>query len=156
MTNVMFCCAAHAAAASRKVVRTRRGKHLRVDIHCHYLNPDVAQKLAALDPSRHDPLFSFSNAATQAVNRKQVEERRPMLTSIERRLEDMDRMGIDIQAVSPAPNQLVYWSDPDAGLALARLVNDRLAQIVAAHPDRFVALGTVPLQRAELAVQELD
>lgn len=153
---MIFTCAAHASSASRTVVRSRKGKHLRVDIHCHYLNPEIAQKLSALDPARHDPLFSFSNAATQAVNRKQVEERRPMLTSIERRLADMDRMGIDVQAVSPAPNQLVYWSDPDAGLALARGVNERLAEIVAAHPDRFVALGTVPLQRADLAVAELE
>src|SRR5258706_14487444 len=39
---------------------------------------------------------------------------------------------------------------------MARMVNDRLAEIVASHPDRFVALGTVPLQNADLAVIELE
>ena len=38
----------------------------------------------------------------------------------------------------------------------ARMVNERLAEIVAAHPDRFVALGTLPMQAPELAVRELD
>ena len=68
----------------------------------------------------------------------------------------MDRMGIDIQAVSPAPHQTYYWTEPGVGQELARMVNERLAEIVAKWPDRFVALGTVPLQDASLAVAELD
>jgi aminocarboxymuconate-semialdehyde decarboxylase len=35
-------------------------------------------------------------------------------------------------------------------------VNEGIAKIVADHPDRFVGLGSVPLQNAELAVQELE
>src|ERR1700687_567920 len=128
---MMFTCAAHAPAASTKVVRGRKGKSLRVDIHCHYLNPAVAAKVAPLDPKQHDPLFAFSNAATREVNAKQIQERGPKLTSIETRLADMDRMGIDIQAVSPAPNQVIYWSEAEGGVELARMVNDRLAEIVA-------------------------
>jgi aminocarboxymuconate-semialdehyde decarboxylase len=151
----MFTCAAR-AAASTKVVRSRKGKSLRVDIHCHYLNPVVAAKVAPLDPKQHDPLFAFSNAATREVNARQVQERGPKLTSIETRLADMDRMGIDIQAVSPAPNQVIYWSEPEVGVELARMVNDRLAEIVATWPDRFVGLGTVPLQNVDLAVAELE
>src|SRR5260221_12450738 len=151
---MLFTCAAR-AASSTKVVRTRKGKSLRVDIHCHYLNAAVAAKVSPLDPARHDPLFTFSNAATREVNAKQVQERGPKLTSIETRLADMDRMGIDVQAVSPAPNQVIYWSEPGIGIELARMVNDRLAEIVAKWPDRFVALGTVPLQNVDLAVAEL-
>ena len=71
-------------------------------------------------------------------------------------------MGIDIQAVSPAPQQTYYWTEPGEGAELARMVNERLAEIVSKWPDRFVALGTVPLQdsgsrrmRAEHAVKHL-
>jgi aminocarboxymuconate-semialdehyde decarboxylase len=71
------------------------------------------------------------------------------------RLKDMDRMGIDIQAGSPAPNQTYYWTEPGMGATLAREINERLAQIVAKWPDRFVGLGTVPLQDPDLAVSEL-
>ncbi len=141
--------------ASSATVRDRKGQALRVDIHCHYLNPEVAAQVAHLEPARHDPLVQFANAHTREVNAKQMQDRAPKLSDIATRLRDMDRMGIDIQAVSPAPNQTYTWTEPDHGRELAQAVNDRLAQIVAEHPQRFVALGTVPLQNVELAIAEL-
>jgi len=153
---MFFTCAARRASSTTRVVRDRKGKSLRVDIHCHYLNPEVAAKIGPLDPKTRDPLFVFSNSTTREVNARQVRERAPKLSDIAVRLKDMDRMGIDVQAVSPAPNQLVYWTDAGLGSEIARMVNERLASIVATHPNRFVALGTVPLQDAGLAVAELE
>jgi aminocarboxymuconate-semialdehyde decarboxylase len=65
-------------------------------------------------------------------------------------------MGIDMQAFSPAPVQMFYWTEPDLGLATARAVNDNIAEIVARHPDRFTGMGTIPFQAPELAIQELE
>ncbi len=45
---------------------------------------------------------------------------------------------------------------PEDTLDLCRLVNDDLAATVQQHPDRFVALGTLPMQAPELAVRELQ
>jgi aminocarboxymuconate-semialdehyde decarboxylase len=143
------------AAASTKVIRIR-GKRLRIDIHCHYLNLAVAAKIAHLNPAQYEPSVTFANALTREVNVKQIRDRGPKLSTIETRLKDMDRMGIDMQAVSPAPNQCYYWTDPALGVELSRMVNDRLAEIVATWPERFVALGTVPLQDVDLAVAELE
>ncbi len=144
------------AAASTKVIRDRKGKSLRIDIHCHYLNQAVAAKVAHLNPAQYEPSVTFANALTREVNVKQIRDRLPKLSTIETRLKDMDRMGIDIQAVSPAPNQCYYWTDPELGVELSRMVNNRLAEIVATWPERFVALGTVPLQHVDLAVAELE
>ncbi len=141
---------------SRAVVRGRRGRSLRVDIHCHYLNQEVAARVAPLNPALHEPSVCFASTMTREVNAKQMKDRAAMLSTIEVRLKDMDRMGIDIQAVSPSPNQTYYWTDPGLGAELARAVNERLAEIVAKWPDRFVALGTVPLQNPDLAVSELE
>ena len=171
---MMFSCAApactdrrHARAApgsrvaraatprATKTVRDRRGRSLRVDIHCHYLNAAVAARVAHLNPAQYEPSVQFANALTREVNVKQIRDRGPKLTDIETRLQDMDRMGIDVQAVSPAPNQTYYWTDPELGAELSRAINDRLAEIVATWPKRFVALGTAPLQHADLAVDEL-
>src|SRR5712691_7286181 len=71
-------------------------------------------------------------------------------------LKDMDRMGIDVQAIAPAPHQTYYWCEPGEGADLARTVNERIAAIVAQWPERFVGLGTVPLQDSGLAVSELE
>jgi aminocarboxymuconate-semialdehyde decarboxylase len=143
-------------AAATKVIRKRAGKSLRVDIHCHYFNQAVAAQVGHLNPAQYEPSVTYANALTREVNVKQIRDRMPKLTTIETRLKDMDRMGIDMQAVSPAPNQCYYWTDPELGVELARMVNDRLAEIVANWPDRFVALGTVPLQHVDLAVVELE
>ncbi len=143
-------------SVSSKLVRDKKGRKLRVDIHCHYLNRDAAAKLAHLNPAQYEPSVKFASALTREVNVKQMQDRAPKLSTIEVRIADMDRMGIDIQAVCPAPQQTYYWTDPGLGLEVSRMINDRLAQIIATWPDRFVALGTVPLQNVELAVAELE
>lgn len=142
--------------ASTKVIRSHGGRSLRIDIHCHYLNQAVATQVAHLNPAQYEPSVTFANALTREVNVKQMRDRQQKLSSIETRLKDMDRMGIDVQAISPAPNQTYYWAEPELGAKLARMVNDRLAEIVATWPDRFVALGTVPLQSVDLALVELE
>jgi len=152
---MMYSCAPAGSGGSTKVVK-KRGRSLRVDIHCHYLNAAVAEKVAHLNPARHEPSAVFANAHTREVNVKQMRDRGPKLTDIALRLKEMDKMGVDIQAVSPAPNQTYYWTEPGMGAELARAVNERLAEIVAQHPGRFVALGTVPLQDVSLAVAELE
>ncbi|MDQ5849815.1 MAG: amidohydrolase, partial [Pseudomonadota bacterium] len=150
---MMYSCAPRSSASS---VVKKRGKSLRVDIHCHYANPDVAAKVADRNPGQHEPSVQYANAMTRAVNAKQMSDRASKLSSIEVRLKDMDRMGIDIQAVSPAPNQTYYWTEPGMGQELARSVNEGIAKVVAGHPERFVGQGTVPLQDPGLAVTELE
>ena len=152
---MMYSCAP-AARGSAAVVKKKNGKSLRVDIHCHYLNPDAAAKVAPLNPAQHEMQIKFANALTRETNKKQHADRAPKLSNIEVRLKDMDRMGVDIQAVSPAPNQTYYWTEPGMGQELARQVNERIAEIVGKWPDRFVGLGTVPLQDPDLAVSELE
>jgi len=133
-----------------------RGKWFTVDIHCHVQTPKAAEMVAGNAAATRHPREVYANERTREVNRQQAERNRIQSTSVEKRLEDMDRMGIDIQAISPSPNQTYYAADPDLGSATARVVNDNLAEIVGRHPDRFTALGTVPFQAPDLAVTELD
>jgi aminocarboxymuconate-semialdehyde decarboxylase len=151
---MMYSCAPP-SSVSATTVKTRRGKNLKIDLHCHYANPEAAAKVAERNPAQYDYNWKFASELTRETNVKQMRERAPKLSSIEIRLKDMDKMGIDIQAVSPAPHQTYYWTDPGEGQQLARMVNERLAEICGKWPERFVALGTVPLQNADLAVSEL-
>lgn len=82
--------------------------------------------------------------------------RRSILTDVGARLEDMDRMGVDMLALSPAPPQIYYRGDSDLALRLAQVQNDHICEIVSGRPDRFVGLGTVPLQDVDKAVKELE
>ena len=152
----MYSCAPASSRGGSTTTVKQRSKSLRVDIHCHYLNTEVAEKVTPFNPAQHEPMAVWSNAATREANAKQGRERAARLSDIALRLKEMDRMGIDIQAVSPAPHQTYYFVDPGMGQELSRRINERLAEIVAQHPDRFVALGTVPLQDVSLAVSELE
>jgi len=145
-----------AKPAAQKTVRNAKGKLKIVDVHCHYLNPVVNQKTAHLNAAQYDPTVIFANELTNQTNVKQMKDRAPKLMGIDVRLKDMDRMGVDIQAVAPAPYHYFYFTEPAYGAELAREVNEGIANVVAQHPDRFVGMGSVPLQNAELAVQELE
>ncbi len=135
---------------------SRSGDRLTVDLHCHVYVPAAEKAVADAFEVEMDYLFKFANAATREVNRKQAEAIFAKLTSVETRLADMDDMGIDIQAVSPTPLQYYYALEPGLGLESAQIVNDYIAEIVAAHPDRFVGLANVPMQEPDLAVAELS
>lgn len=77
------------------------------------------------------------------------------LWSVAARLEAMDAAGIGIQVLSPVPILLCYWAERDDAAVYFRALNDSLARDVAQAPDRLCALGAVPLQHPDLAVEEL-
>jgi predicted TIM-barrel fold metal-dependent hydrolase len=72
----------------------------------------------------------------------------------ERRLRSMDETGITMQVLSntgPGPD-LVPGAD---GIAMAREMNDHLAEAVAQHPDRFAGFAVLPMQSPEACAAEL-
>lgn len=72
----------------------------------------------------------------------------------EQRLRVMDEAGIDMQVLSvTAPGSQQVPADQAA--PLSRALNDRVAQMVAAHPDRFQALASLPTQDPGEAVAEV-
>lgn len=71
------------------------------------------------------------------------------------RLRDCDRDGVTVQVLSTVPVMFSYWAKPQHGLDVARFLNDHLAETVARAPERFVGLGTLPLQDPDLAIEEL-
>ena len=72
------------------------------------------------------------------------------------RLADMDRDGVDVHALSVPPPQFQYRLESAAATVHARLYNDALVDIARAHPDRFVVLGTLPMQDADAAIAEVE
>jgi aminocarboxymuconate-semialdehyde decarboxylase len=72
-----------------------------------------------------------------------------------RRIEDMARLGIDRQALSPPPVMFVYWAEPKAAQAFARMQNEFIASVAAADPGHFAGMATVPLQDVTLAIDEI-
>ena len=84
-----------------------------------------------------------------------VKENTPALIVTDDRIKAMDEQGIDMEALSINP---IFWykADPDLARQVVKLQNEKLAEICAAHPDRFVGLASVALQHPALAAEQLD
>ena len=73
-----------------------------------------------------------------------------------KRADDMTRMGVTHQVVSPMPELLSYWLEADDAQALTRYMNEELALLQSKHPKQLTCLGAVPLQDVGLAIRELE
>ena len=74
----------------------------------------------------------------------------------EERVEDMDRLGTEVQVVSLHTQVFGYHLDPAAGLAQAKEVNDDIADFVKEAPNRFAGMATLPVQDVNASIAELD
>ena len=127
-----------------------------VDIHCHVHIPEAAELAQPHFRPDMEPAIKFAGELSRKVNEQQNSDRMPHLTTVDRRLIDMDEMGIDLQTIIPPPFQAYYWLPPEIGMKVSRIVNDGLAEIVDNMPDRFTAFGNLPLQDPDMAVEELE
>jgi predicted TIM-barrel fold metal-dependent hydrolase len=76
--------------------------------------------------------------------------------TLDRRFREMDRQGIDVHVISVHPSQFLYFLEPALAARVVRMQNEKIAELVTAHKDRFVGFGNVSLQQPDLAVQQLD
>lgn len=72
------------------------------------------------------------------------------------RMRECDTHRVDVQVLSTVPVMFSYWAKPEDALDLSKFLNDHIASVVAAHPKRFIGLGTIPMQAPGLAIKELE
>jgi aminocarboxymuconate-semialdehyde decarboxylase len=146
------------AAPVRVGAPVKRLPYRTIDVHCHIMTPE-AENLVAGHPGRAAQIVTETQAIGEASLRMNGEMFRallPRLTRVEDRLRDMDAMGVDIQVISPSPTQYYYWAEPDLAEQLVDRQNDAVETFCAAHPDRFIAMGTVALQYPHRAAEQLE
>lgn len=73
---------------------------------------------------------------------------------IERRLAMMDAAGVRLQVLSATP-QTPQLADPAKAARAARAINDIYRDLLARYPERFRALGTLPLPHVEESLAEI-
>src|SRR5215207_4898041 len=106
----------------------------------------------ALEEHYYDAEFA---ATFDGPEGRAPERRRRLLDLGELRLAEMDGAGIDVQVLSHgAPS--VQRLDAETAVWMARGANDRLAEAIKAHPDRFAGFAALPTPDPDAAAAELD
>jgi aminocarboxymuconate-semialdehyde decarboxylase len=72
------------------------------------------------------------------------------------RIKEMDMTEVGMQVLSTIPVLFNYFAKPQHTQETARFFNDHIAQCVAYHPDRFIGIGTVPMQDMDAAIKEME
>lgn len=72
------------------------------------------------------------------------------------RIAECDGAGVSAQVLSTVPVLFHYWAPSHAAHDTSRFLNDHIAGVVADHPQRFIGLGTIPLQDSQRAINELE
>jgi aminocarboxymuconate-semialdehyde decarboxylase len=78
------------------------------------------------------------------------------LWTIKRRIEEMDRMEVDTHMVSPTDVFYQYNRTPEVTAEIAAECNDEISELSRDHPNRFIGLGTLPMQDTDLACAEMN
>lgn len=125
----------------------------KLDLHTHFYTDEFFRCVRDL-PSE----FSFATSSTgQTIityrGARFFGVTAPM-TDVSKRLEDMDRTGIDVEVVSlSTPN--VFFTDARHQPEVARMINDSYADLIARHPKRFKGFASIPMDAPDAALAEL-
>lgn len=76
--------------------------------------------------------------------------------SAEKRIEESDNFGVNVQVLSTVPVMFNYWAKAEDCVETSKFLNDGIAEIIDKYQKRFIGLGTVPMQDAKLAITELE
>jgi aminocarboxymuconate-semialdehyde decarboxylase len=126
---------------------------MKIDFHSHIVDRQYLDEL----------IDTLSLTATQTPDGKTLYRHRGHTVAwvrddmfdLDARLRDMDSKGIDVRVMSLSTPNVYLWS-ADAQIAVTRRINDAMARICRAHPDRFLGLASLPMRNVDAALQELD
>ena len=127
-----------------------------IDVHAHHFPRDAppSDVMAAFPRA---PRLVVDSPATGRLVRGTDDFRtvRRALWDVQARLEDMDRAGVAIQAISPVPVTLEYDAPAALFASYCRWINESVARAVQDGGGRLVGVGTAPLGSPRECLSEL-
>ena len=117
-----------------------------IDIFTHILPPKYREALERLAAIRR---ISLSRAES-------LQRSNPALLDVNLRLKVMSEFPDIMQVLTMVGPPLEAIAKTDDAVDLAKIANDEMAELVARHPDKFVAVATLPMNNMDAALKEVD
>jgi aminocarboxymuconate-semialdehyde decarboxylase len=127
-----------------------------IDLHAHVVLADAFETAGPYGPFHGDDAGGAEFFRVGDYTLKPIPYRSSVFMDVERRLDEMDRVGIDRQMLSPNPLTFFGGVEPAPAIDFARATNDAMAALVAEHPDRLLGSAQLPMQDPDAAIAELD
>ena len=132
---------------------------LKIDIHTHILPPEIPKFKDQFGYGGFIQLKHHQNCCHADM----VDDSGKFFRRVESncfdpktRIKECDEHGVDVQVLSTVPVMFSYWTKPKDGLYISQFINDHIAKVVSNYPQRFIGLGTLPMQAPDLAIKELE
>jgi aminocarboxymuconate-semialdehyde decarboxylase len=122
---------------------------MKIDVHAHYIPGQFHLgdgSIRITRPGSDEAVFTGQRNAVAGDT----------LYDVEKRLREMDLLGVDMHVLSVLPTLFVNHLPADKAIEACRQINDAFAVTVSEHPDRFVAIANLPMQDPEAAARELE
>lgn len=128
---------------------------MKIDIHTHILPPDIPKFKDKFGYGGFIEL-KHQHVCGKSCSADMVDDSGKFFRKVEPNCYEAEARVTDtIQVLSTVPVMFSYWARPKDGEYVSQFLNDHVAEIATKQPEKFVALGTLPMQAPELAVNEL-
>ncbi|MEO6130791.1 MAG: amidohydrolase family protein [Saprospiraceae bacterium] len=130
---------------------------MKIDIHTHIMPRDIPGWIEKFGYGKFVHLEDCGDCrARMMVGDKFFREVESNCWDPLVRIQECDLTRVDKQVLSIIPVLFYYWAKAEDGLETSRFFNDYIAEVTSRYPDRFIGIGTVPLQSPDLAIREMQ
>lgn len=128
----------------------------RIDVHSHVIPETIIQAMRD-NRDLYKTEIRGQGDTLKFVRGKVEIDLIPEFYNADAKVESMDRKGLDISVISPGPQAFFYGlGDANQALKTAGIVNEGVAKMVAARPERLRGMATLPMQHPDAAIVELE
>ena len=128
---------------------------LKIDIHTHILPKNWPNLKERYGYGGFVQLEHCSGCSRMLIDGEHFRDVTKNCWDPHTRIEECEKYEVDVQVLSTVPVMFSYWAKPKDTFDLSMILNDHIADLVTEFPKKFIGLGTLPMQDADLSIKEL-
>ena len=127
-----------------------------IDVHAHVVFEALNGNAGRYGPEAGIDVHGAPFFRIGGYTMKPISYQGTVFADLDLRISHLDRLGIDIQVLSPNPLTFFHGIEPDIAADFCHQHNQLMANTVAEASDRLVGLAALPMQNVSAACKELE